>query len=269
MNEEIIANQFACMGARFKFVHPEPGRRRMAPASDYSVDIRRDNRGEYFELSVSKLTAGMIDIAVLQVQPHERHLLLLVKKPTSKDRFLCGHDEREWFVAAVPGGVSSVEDAKDALKPEGVRFAEQRATLTRAQRNRRHNRAFVRQGEWFFVPESNLAVDPRAILRNEPIRRGSGKPHFVAELHRCGGQEVFVCSRHPNGIAGDAYRALIGEEPAAKRWGWRQMVRDARVYARGTVRHPDHKTITLHDWHRVWMNTETRAPTMRHVAFLD
>ena len=37
---------------------------------------------------------------------NDRHLLLLVKTPVAKDRFLCGHDEREWFVAAVPGGLA-------------------------------------------------------------------------------------------------------------------------------------------------------------------
>ena len=47
------------------------------------------------------------------------------------------------------------------------------------------------------------------------------------------------------------------------------MVRDAGVYARGTVRHPDHATITLPFWHRVLINTETQSRTMANVAFLD
>jgi hypothetical protein len=37
----------------------------------------------------------------------------------------------------------------------------------------------------------------------------------------------------------------------------------------GRVRHADHKTVTLADWHWVAMNTESLAPAMRHVAFLD
>ena len=41
------------------------------------------------------------------------------------------------------------------------------------------------------------------------------------------------------------------------------------VYARGTVRHSDHETITLPVWHRVIMNTETQSRTMANVAFLD
>jgi hypothetical protein len=47
------------------------------------------------------------------------------------------------------------------------------------------------------------------------------------------------------------------------------MTRDAVVYARGRVRHADHRTITLHGWHRVLMNTEGQSRAMRNVAFLD
>ena len=48
-----------------------------------------------------------------------------------------------------------------------------------------------------------------------------------------------------------------------------RMVRDPDVYAKGTVRHPDHATIRLPEWHRVLMNTEQGAKAMRHVAFID
>ena len=45
--------------------------------------------------------------------------------------------------------------------------------------------------------------------------------------------------------------------------------KDAVVYVRGRIRHPDHQTICLPCWYRVMPNTETEAPAMRHVAFLD
>jgi hypothetical protein len=35
------------------------------------------------------------------------------------------------------------------------------------------------------------------------------------------------------------------------------------------VRHADHKTIVLHAWNRVLMNTEGEAKAMRYVASLD
>ena len=47
------------------------------------------------------------------------------------------------------------------------------------------------------------------------------------------------------------------------------MTREPELFARGTVRHPDHATIPLRGWHRVAMNTEQAAKAMRHVMFVD
>jgi hypothetical protein len=208
----------------------------------------------------------------MQAEPNQRHLLLLVRKPGEKpqlDRFLCGHDEREWFVAAVPGGASSVRQAMDALQPKDVRDALARNQVSSRKRYARKNRAFRRQGEWFFVPEPSFVVDSKLILRNEPLRRGGGKPHLVEQLYRTGGETVHVCSRHPNGVTPDEYRSILRSHPDASRWGWQVMRRNPGVYARGAVRHSDHETITLPFWHRVIMNTETQSRTMANVAFLD
>ncbi len=199
-------------------------------------------------------------------------MLLLVRKSTAEpqlDRFLCGHDEREWFVAAVPGKASSVVQAMEALKPADVLAAQAEQRLTARQRNRRKNRAFRRQGEWFFVPAPTLLVDNKLVLRNEPIRRGGGKPHIVEELYRTGGTRVYVCAQHPNGLIEPEYKDVLRRNPQASRWGWKVMMRDAGVYACGRIRHPDHATITLPEWHRVTMNTETQSRTMCFVAFLD
>lgn len=268
MNSKTIAKQFAQMGARFRVVRPGDGSRRFS-RSDYALDIVSDKWGQLFELQLSAEREAEFGIDVLQSDRHDRHLLMLVKTPSGNDRYLCGHDEREWFVAAVPGGASSVVQAKLALLPPQVRDAADHAHLNQRQRTRRHNRAFIRQGEWFFVPAPGLYVEKSQILHNEPIRRGAGKPHMIAEVFRTGGDRVRVCSRHPNGISEREYQAIISRDPSAARWGWQVRYRDAGVYARGTVRHSDHATITLRDWHRVWMNTETTTRTMANVAFLD
>jgi hypothetical protein len=91
----------------------------------------------------------------------------------------------------------------------------------------------------------------------------------VEHLYRTGGETVHVCAKHPNGISEKEYRELLRVNPKAVRWGWRVMSRNPGVYARGTVRHSDHATITLPFWHRVVMNTETQSRTMANVAFLD
>ncbi len=107
------------------------------------------------------------------------------------------------------------------------------------------------------------STDVKLILRDEPLARPGGTPHILREAFRRGGRAVYV-----NGgkvIDASAYAKL---DPKARR-RYRLMVRDPELFARGTVRHPDHATITLPGWHRVVMNTENRASAMRHVAFLD
>ncbi len=108
------------------------------------------------------------------------------------------------------------------------------------------------------------------MLRNEPIRRGNGgKPHWVESCYRTGGETVYVCASHPNGVAEAEYETILASNPKAKGWGWQVMQRNPGVYVRGSVRHADHKTIVLHGWHRVLMNTESQSKAMRNVAFLD
>ena len=239
---------------------------------DYALDIQRDRHGHFFEVRIPEHLRDAVEVSVLQSEPKQRHLLMLVRKTDEKpqlDRFLCGHDEREWFVAAVPGGASSVRQAMDALQPREVRDALARSHVSSRKRYARKNRAFRRQGEWFFVPEPSFVADEKLVLRNEPLRRGAGKPHMVEQLYRTGGETVHVCTRHPNGITEKEYRELLRANPNAARWGWQMMRRNPGVYARGTVRHSDHDVIMLPFWHRVLMNTETQSRTMAHVAFLD
>jgi hypothetical protein len=276
MNTQPIESGFAQMGARVK-VREIPSRwtqgdRSWISPQDYSLDIHRDGKGEFFELRVPTHLSDTLDVTVMQSEPKQRHLLLFVRKPGDKpqlDRFLCGHDEREWFIAAVPGGASSVRQAMDALQPVPVRQALASHKVSTNKRYSRKNRAFRRQGEWFFVPEPTFVVDPKLVLRNEPLRRGAGKPHMVEQLFRTGGETVYVSSRHPNGLLPEEYKRLMKSDPSAARWDWRMMRRDMGVYARGAVSHADHATITLPFWHRVMMNTETQSRTMRNVAFLD
>jgi hypothetical protein len=217
---------------------------------------------------------------VLDVQPKDRHLLLLVLEPEArpgggtrynKAKFLCGHDERHWFVAAIPEAapVGTVDQAKEALKPTGVRQAANQAGLDVSERNTRRNEVFVRQGEWFFIPAPEAKVDEKLVIRNEPLSRGRGsKPHTAEFCFRSKGITVYVSPEYPQGTSYEVYQRVIKEEPSkAKRF--QQRVRDAEVYVKGTIRHADHKTIFLDIWHRVLMNTENQAAAMSHVAFLD
>jgi hypothetical protein len=123
-------------------------------------------------------------------------------------------------------------------------------------------------GEWFFIPMPDLRVPEANVLRNEPIRRGRGKPHWVEFLSRVGGELVYVSRSHPNGLTFAEHLDWMRQHPNSKVL-WRAMTRDAAVYAKGRVSHPDHKTIVLRCWHHFVMNTEHQAAAMRNVAFLD
>jgi len=259
----VIENKFEKIGARARFVE---GR-----GPDFSVNVLRDRNGEYFELACGNEAV----VTVLDVRPKDRHLLLLANvggqrgPRTVRSRFLCGHDERHWFVAAVPESrpARDVSAAKDALKPEAVWESMRKHGVSMADRDLRKTAGFLRQGEWFFLPRRDLKVNLNFVLRNEPIRRGRGKPHICQELYRQGGERVHVCNRWPNGLTDLQFRSLSEEMRRKERWT--VMRRNPRAYVRGTVRHPDHKTIYLAFWHEVVMNTETQAAAMRHVAFLD
>ena len=120
---EVLERRFAEMGARVSLgERPWRGRPR--------IDVRTDAQGEVFTIDFNG-RGTEIEVEVVDVQPRDRHLLLLVRDGGEKSKFLCGHDERHWFVAAVPEtarGVTGVTTAKLALQPEAVaRPADRRA----------------------------------------------------------------------------------------------------------------------------------------------
>lgn len=129
--------------------------------------------------------------------------------------------------------------------------------------------ACVRQGDWFFIPVPDLEVDPQRILRQEPLRRSGGKPHWVDELYRTRGNLVYVCSRYPDGVSEDTYQELRHNNPASRFWDWDVRAFAEGVYVRGRVRHPDHKTIRLDGWHLVLMNTENESRSRRNARIID
>jgi hypothetical protein len=230
--------------------------------------VQTDRKGEFFE--IVKQPGGEAELAVLDVQPADRHLLLLVREGKDKSKFLCGHDERHWFVAGIPetAPVGTVRQAKEALKPTEVQ--NRQVGLKAKERNKRKNKAYRRQGEWFFLPVPGFVVDEKLVLPKEPLRRGNGgKPHWADFCYRTGGETVYVCSRYPNGVTEAQYKGILAGSPKATGWGWRTMQRNPGVYVKGRIRHADHATITLHGWHHVLMNTEGQSKAMKNVAFLD
>ena len=271
MDTELLNGRFNRIGARLK-VNDTAKRRWRARTGALSIDIGNDRKGEFFALHLDPHLPP--ELNVVDVRPNMRHLLLMANggfDKADRQKFLCGHDERHWFVAAVPeaANASNVATALNALKPTRVRAAEARVGLKRRDGFRRKNRAFVRQGEWFFLPRPDARIDTSLTLRKEPLTRGLGnKPHIVDELVRSGGETVYVTRGGGLIITRSAYDKIARQDRKRARQFVR-MRRNPGVFVRGRVRHPDHKTIVLHCWHEVVMNTENQASAMRHVAFLD
>jgi hypothetical protein len=277
----LLVKRFEEMGARVKVSTAQPPRFRRFSTNQATVpgiprlDVRSDNKGEFFDIQFP-FNAEPAQVDVVDIKPDDRHLLLLVKSEgergqINKSKFLCGHDERHWFVAAIPEkatGVGDVRRAKEALQPPAVKEALAHSGLKPNEQLKRKNEVYHRQGEWFFMPVADLHPAKDLIRKNEPLSRGAGsKPHTMEFCYRAGGETVYVSRQYPNGIPGKTYQALPEKE--RKAIGWRVMVRDANVYAKGKISHADHATIVLPTWCRVLMNTENQAAAMRHVAFLD
>src|ERR1041384_5927778 len=186
MDTELLSKKFGQMGARVKV---EPFVSNIYRNDRGGIDIKADANGEYFDIRVE--ANDNVDYEVIDTRPDLRHLLLMARRERGKQKFLCGHDERHWFVCAVPGeSVSNVVSAMEALQPREVRRVVNRRVRRVKDRLRRRNKAFVRQGEWFFVPVEALSVNPKLVLRNEALSRGGGsKSHMCQHLYRTGGEK--------------------------------------------------------------------------------
>lgn len=184
----------------------------------FEIDVEKRRTSEVFKLRLPR--DGSVTAKVVDADREQQHVLLEVvhRNYDARQKYLCGHDEFHWFVAALPErpNVRTVQQAMEALKPEPVLREQRHKRVKRHRRSNRHTTAYVRQGEWFFVPCPEADVLNRRIEQNGLIRRGEGKPHQVD----------FLCR-----------------------------VNDG-LFARGKVSHPDHATIHLHEWHRVLRNTE-------------
>lgn len=167
--------------------------------------------------------------------------------PSEERRLLVGMDERHLFISQMRSDhkPSSVKQAHERLAPAGVPGSEKR----------RKKAKIIRQGEWFFVPatpeeKEQIAaiVKLRGIESNTALgsdgsgRRSGGKPHTAKERVRVGGSTE------------NETRTLRGRTRVFRstRFGWVEFVR-------GTIKHADHKTVKLQDWHKVLSNTENRS----------
>jgi len=204
------------------------------------------------------------------VNPDLAQALILVvtkdeKGKEQKEKLLLGHDERHWFVAGVPEKARNIKDAFKLLKPEAARLSQERAGVGGKALDKRRNKGFIRQGEWFFVPVQFEPDKTQHIYKNEPIQRSAGStPHIVEKLVRMGGQQVYLLRGkiYTQGQR-DAYVTLNGNT------NFQVRTQNAQVFVTGRVSHKDHKTIHLQGWHEVHLSRESGNMGRSAQGFLD
>jgi hypothetical protein len=115
---------------------------------------------------------------------------------------------------------------------------------------------------WLFVPAPGLVVESRRIQRQSPVRCSESSAPVVSELYHTGGEAIYYSETKRRILTVQQYHALLRQHPKTVKEDWRISQRSMVAYGRGTVRHPEHHPITLHDWHRIVMNTESEVPAI-------
>jgi hypothetical protein len=193
-----------------------------------------------FELRIPKRRAAPpTDLVVLR---EEKRAWVVERRTSGRARhFLCGMDEQHLFIALLPDRVTTVDGAHAALRPP---------ELSRLERSA--EKPTVRQGEWFFV-----AIPYAEVAEVEVLARKSLRVRHATGIAEAGGirragrahvaDEVVVLDGVPNRLG------LV----------------ERRVYVRGSVRHPDHRTVTFPSWRRALANREEIEAPPPGIGWID
>ncbi len=277
METKKLDKQFEKIGSRLKIS-------KMIRRNSLSgINILKDKKGEFFSVFLHPdIQDNEVSFQVAAIDPKLKQMVFVIAHPdfkakevsrnnfvfektngTISERFLIGRDERHCFVAGITAA-NSVKEAFDSLRPSAANLALQKAGVKSKDWRKRKNKGYIRQGEWFFIPSAFQETHSTVIHKNEPISRNGGKPHFVEEIVRTGGEVVYVGNREV--LTKEDYELLDSKS----RTRYTQRTRGAKVYGRGKVSHPDHYTITLKGWHEIHLSTEKEAKTNAFVSsFID
>ena len=107
--------------------------------------------------------------------------------------FICGMDEASYFISLLPCPVSSIAEAYQVLQPIVVQQAIMQGIDVK------------RQGEWFFIPRSDLKIPEKKFMKSTalPPQDSQSNQHIVTRL--CAFDNVFFCKgtvRHVSPISG-------------------------------------------------------------------
>ncbi len=225
--------------------------------SNFRMNIIERKSEEVFFISLKK---PIIELQVLQTRKDINHLLLMVKDNEigTQEKFLCGFDERHWFLVGVDDNVRNVDHAMLSLKPALVDIQQKIKKIKRKNINKRHNKAFIRQGEWFFI-SSRISINTQNYIMYKNHSLGNG--HVCDEVCETVIETYFHSKHAPKGLLKGNYKRFLEKHPHIHpNKGWWTSIMYFDRYARGHVRHKDHKTIYLNGWHIVLKNRQKNTP---------
>jgi hypothetical protein len=218
----------------------------------FQMDICRRWRGEYFRIWSGG--AGNA-IAVLATDAARRQLILSVREPARRYEERLPRHRRTYPLEPLPKPrhEAVLYETRDAWVVERWTPSEERRFL--CGRDERH--LFVaRVGDVTTVAEGHDFLRPPDVRAAErdggsaALRQGEW--FFVAIAP---GEEDALYDRLWAEPTARSPNALLEDRPRGHRVS--ELVRfDGRTYARGQVRHPDHRTLPLDRWHRVFRNAE-------------
>ena len=131
--------------------------------------------------------------------------------PETTTAFLVGIDESSYFISQLPELVTSVEEAHEILKPEGL------------------GDNYLRQGEWFFVPVTDPLVveDLDDRLRRSLNRRGSA---VFGEMERHSSHQGIAVTAYGGRYAiGPIVDTRKGHHKLLMLDGWHKVMRNTEV----------------------------------------
>lgn len=206
-----------------------------ADPSLHQVVLRVDEPERAFEVRLGRGEVAPDGVDVLRV---ERGSAVVSRSTSGQVRhFLCGMDESHLFIALLPSLAESVRDAHRALRPAALDALEASAPS-----------GAIRQGEWFFIPLQEAEEHRVDVLARRTYRVHHKKGIAeAAGIRRIGRPHV-------------ADDVVVLREPSS---------REDRVYVRGAIVHPDHRTIVLRGWHRTVPNTERIEAPLPGIDWYD
>eukprot|EP00762_Andalucia_godoyi_P003979 ANDGO_05729.mRNA.1 hypothetical protein CAOG_03840 len=171
----------------------------------------------------------------------------------SSRRFLIGMDELHCFFAELPKNsrCDTIKHAHEALRPKELRNTSE----------------YKRQGEWFLVPvhDSQLLQKLETIVSSH-ARRAEVLSSSVNTRALDGANTSTSAYYRNTGLRGGAGKWPGKGRPhvCSEVLHWNQM-----EFCRGSLQHPDHRTRSLSNWHRVFRNTEEATADVKGQSWVD